>query len=269
MTESHTLEVLKLNNLDLVEENGIGILTIRRASKMNALNIETIEEIYIATEHFLRGDSLKGLIVTGEGEKAFVAGADISELLTLSPSNAKKFAERGQQVFAMLENANKPVVAAVNGYALGGGCELAMACHLRVAAPNAKFGQPEVNLGIIPGYGGTQRLTQLVGKGRAAEWMMTGDLISTTEAERFGLVNHIAESSDRLIPLCKEILQKILAKAPVAVGMVVRCVNAVYRHDVDGYQTEAEAFAECCASEDFKEGTSAFLEKRPPVFKGR
>lgn len=268
MSESHTVEVLKLNNLDLVEENDIGILTIRRASKMNALNIETIEEIYIATEHFLRGDSLKGLIITGEGEKAFVAGADISELSSLTKSDAKKFSERGQQVFAMLENAHKPIVAAVNGYALGGGCELAMACHVRVAIPNAKFGQPEVNLGIIPGYGGTQRLVQLVGKGRAVEWMMTGDLISATDAERFGLVNHVVESSDLLIPFCKELLHKILAKAPIAVGMVIRCANAVHRHDVDGYKTEAEAFADCCASEDFQEGTSAFLGKRPPVFKG-
>lgn len=151
MNESKTSEVLNLNNLDLVEENGIGLLTIRRASRMNALNKETIEEIYIATEHFLRGDSLKGLIITGEGEKAFVAGADISEFSSLAPPDAKKFAERGQQVFAMLENSPKPVIAAVNGYALGGGCELAMACHIRVAAPHAKFGQPEVNLGDYSG----------------------------------------------------------------------------------------------------------------------
>jgi enoyl-CoA hydratase len=197
-----------------------------------------------------------------------VAGADISEIAELSEVNARNFAERGQEVFSMIEHCNKPVIAAVNGFALGGGCELAMACHIRVASNNARFGQPEVNLGIIPGYGGTQRLTQLIGKGKAMELMMTGDMVPAQEAFELGLVNHVT-SQEELLPKCHEIMQKILTKAPLAIGLVIECVNAVYTKDEDGYQTEANSFARCCTSQDFIEGTNAFLEKRKPVFTGR
>jgi enoyl-CoA hydratase len=181
--------------------------------------------------------------------------------------NARSFAERGQEVFSMIESCTKPVIAAVNGFALGGGCELAMACHLRVASESARFGQPEVNLGLIPGYGGTQRLTQLIGKGKAMELLMTADMIGAAEAKSLGLVNHVV-SQEELLSKCMEILGKIMTKAPLAIGLVIDCVNAAYDKDEDGYQTEANSFARCCSSQDFVEGTNAFLEKRKPSFKG-
>ncbi|MEQ8573061.1 MAG: enoyl-CoA hydratase-related protein, partial [Fulvivirga sp.] len=186
---------------------------------------------------------------------------------TLNEMNARKFAEKGQEVFSSIENCPKPVIAAVNGFALGGGCELAMACHMRVATSNAKFGQPEVNLGVIPGYGGTQRLTQLVGKGKAFELMMTGDMVSAEEALSLGLVNHVVQTQEELHELCGKILGKITSKAPLAIGMVVNCINANFSNE-DGYQTEANDFAHCTTTKDFKEGTSAFLEKRKPSFTG-
>ncbi|MEJ2006037.1 MAG: enoyl-CoA hydratase-related protein, partial [Cyclobacteriaceae bacterium] len=178
------------------------------------------------------------------------------------------FAENGQEAFSLIENSEKPVIAAVNGFALGGGCELAMSCHIRIASENAKFGQPEVNLGIIPGYGGTQRLTQLIGKGKAMELMMTGDMISAKEAMTLGLVNHIAADKKELLALCDQMIRKIIAKAPLAIGMVVNSVNAYFSGEENGYQTEANSFAHCVNTEDFKEGTSAFIEKRKPDFKG-
>ena len=243
-------------------------MTINRPDKLNALNIETVDEIHQAFQAIYDDSEIQGVIVTGEGEKAFVAGADISEIAELSELNGRKFAENGQEVFAMIENCHKPVIALVNGFALGGGCELAMACHMRVALPNAKFGQPEVNLGIIPGYGGTQRLTQLVGKAKSFELSMTGDIIGAEEAQQLGLVNHVAQDQQEALELCEKILGKISTKAPLAVGMVIDCINAVYNEDEDGYQTEANSFANCCKTNDFKEGTSAFLEKRKAVFKG-
>ena len=257
----------EFNNISLAISNGILTITIDRVEKMNALNLDTVEELRTAFQEVYDDKEIKGVIITGQGEKAFVAGADIKEIAELNEVNGRKFAENGQEVFALIENCHKPVIAAVNGYALGGGCELAMACHIRVAVGNAKFGQPEVNLGIIPGYGGTQRLTQLVGKGRALELLMTGDMISAQEAYELGLVNHVVEKDD-LIDKCEEILEKITSKAPLAVGMIVTCVNAFYTHDENGYQTEANSFSSCCKSEDFNEGTKAFLEKRTPVFKG-
>ncbi|MDX5347968.1 MAG: enoyl-CoA hydratase-related protein [Hymenobacteraceae bacterium] len=255
------------SNLRLENQDGIMVITINRPTKMNALNIDTVEEIQTAMQEVYDNDEVRGVIFTGEGEKAFVAGADISEIAELNEMVGRRFAERGQGVFDMIENCTKPVIAAVNGFALGGGCELAMACHIRVASENARFGQPEVNLGIIPGYGGTQRLTQLVGKGKALELMLTGDMVNARDAQQLGLVNHVVPQED-LMTKAYEIMQKIMTKAPLAAGLVIECVNAVYDKEEDGYQTEANAFSRCCGSEDFREGTSAFLEKRKPEFRG-
>ncbi len=255
-------------NILFENTNGIANLTINRPDKLNALNIETIEEIKVAFQSIYDDPLIHGVIVTGAGEKAFVAGADISEIAELSELNGRKFAENGQEVFAMIENCHKPVIALVNGFALGGGCELAMACHMRIAISNAKFGQPEVNLGILPGYGGTQRLTHLIGKAKSFEISMTGDMIDAPLAQELGLVNYVYETADEGRAKCEKILNKIASKAPLAVGMVIDCINAVYKEDEDGYQTEANSFANCCKTDDFKEGTAAFLEKRKPDFKG-
>ncbi len=258
----------EFNNLQLNLVDGILTITINRAEKLNALNNATIEELREAFQDVYDNEAVKSVIITGQGDKAFVAGADISEIAELNEMNGRKFAESGQEVFSMIEKCHKPVIAAVNGFALGGGCELAMACHMRIATPNAKFGQPEVNLGIIPGYGGTQRLTQLVGKGKAFELMMTADFISAVEAKALGLVNHLVDNHEDLLNQATSILQKINSKAPLAIGMVIESVNAYYADDENGYQTEANSFASCCKSEDFKEGTKAFLEKRAAEFKG-
>ena len=211
---------------------------------------------------------MRAILLTGSGEKAFVAGADIAELAALTPAQAQDAAQRGQTAFARLENSTKPVLAAVNGFALGGGCELAMACHMRVAADNARFGQPEVNLGLLPGYGGTQRLPQLIGKGKAIELLLTADVLKADEALRLGLVNHVVPLAE-LLPFCQQLLTKILGKAPLAVGMVLECVHAHYAKDADGYETEAKAFGRAFESDDFREGTTAFVEKRPAVFTGK
>lgn len=248
-------------------EDHIAHVTINRADKLNALNLNTIDDLRQFAQTLYHDDSIKGAIISGAGEKAFVAGADISEIAELSEVNARKFAESGQEVFQMIESSPKPVVAAVNGFALGGGCELAMACHLRIATPNARFGQPEVNLGVIPGYGGTQRLCQLIGKAKALELMLTADLIDAQTALNLGLVNYVV-TAEELKPRSIEILSKILSKAPRAVEMVIQCVNAAYDPTQNGYQTEANGFANCCQTNDFKEGTTAFLEKRPANFKG-
>ncbi|MEM7549028.1 MAG: enoyl-CoA hydratase-related protein [Bacteroidota bacterium] len=259
----------QFNNLSITnKEQGIQIITVNRPDKLNALNTETIEEIRQAIQNVYDDAEIKGVIITGAGEKAFVAGADISEIAEVSEVNARKFSENGQEVFGMIEESPKPIIAAVNGFALGGGCELAMACHLRIASANAKFGQPEVNLGIIPGYGGTQRLTQLVGKGKALELMLTGNQMNAVEAEKTGLANYVVDDPEQLLPKTEEFLLKIIQKAPLAIGMVIDCVNSVFLSDRNGYQTEANSFANCCKSQDFKEGTSAFLEKRKPEFKG-
>jgi enoyl-CoA hydratase len=249
-------------------KDGILYLTINREDKMNALNFATLEELREVFDTVLEDKSIKAVILTGAGEKAFVAGADISEIAELNEVNARKFAENGQEIFSVIENCEKPVIAVTNGFTLGGGCELAMACHMRIASANARFGQPEVNLGIIPGYGGTQRLTILIGRGKANELMMTGDMINAEDARSLGLVNHVLPTKGEAMAKAEEILYKIMSKAPLAIGMIVDCVNAVYRSDENGYQTEANSFARCVKSGDYKEGTSAFLEKRKPVFKG-
>lgn len=246
---------------------GILKMTIRRPESLNALNIQTIEELRAAVQDALDNKDVKGIIITGEGEKAFVAGADIKEIAELNELNARKFAESGQEAFTLIEECEKPIIAAVNGYALGGGCELAMSCHIRIATENAKFGQPEVSLGIVPGYGGTQRLTRHIGKGKALELMLTGEMISAQEAKSLGLVNHVVKSKEELFELSNKIMKKIISKAPLAVGMVINCVNA-FEANKNGYQTEANAFMHCTKTQDFREGTQAFVEKRKPEFKG-
>lgn len=254
-------------SVDIVD-GGILMIIINRVEKLNALNFKTLEEIKQAIQIAYDDEKVKGVIFTGAGEKAFVAGADINEFMQINDVNARKFSENGQEIFDLIESCPKPVIAAVNGFALGGGCELAMACHIRVASDNAKFALPEVTLGIIPGYGGTQRLTQLVAKGKAIELMMTGEMIPAEEAYRIGLVNHVT-SKDGLMPKCKQILEKIMSNAPLSVAQIVECVNAAYNEEEDGFQTEANSFSICCKSEDFKEGTAAFLEKRKANFKGK
>lgn len=259
---------MQYNNLSIGQEGGIFTLSINRPKALNALNQETLQELKAAIQHINDSREVKAVIITGEGEKAFVAGADIKEIAALNEVNARKFAEKGQEIFAMLEQCPKPVIAAVNGFALGGGCELAMACHIRLASENAKFGLPEVNLGLIPGYGGTQRLSQLVGRGKALELIMTGEMISAAEAKSIGLVNHVYANKEDLLSAAKNLLDKILSKAPVAVAMAINSINAGFAFEEAGYQAEANSFAYCTKTDDFKEGTAAFIEKRKPEFKG-
>ena len=253
-------------NKEIVD--GVLTLTISRPDALNALNTETIDELRDIMNEVYDDKSIKGTIITGDGDKSFVAGADIKEISELNELNARKFAENGQEMLQLIENCEKPVIAAVNGFALGGGCELAMACHFRLAKENAKFGQPEVNLGLIPGYGGTQRLTQLIGKGKSLELMMTGDMIGAQEARVLGLVNHVVADKSELMLLADKIIRKIIKKAPLAIGIVVNCVNAYFSNEENGFQTEANSFAHCVKTADFKEGVSAFIDKRKPDFKG-
>ncbi|MEO8110078.1 MAG: enoyl-CoA hydratase-related protein [Ginsengibacter sp.] len=246
-------------------EKGILIITINRPDKLNALNKKVLEELNAVMQEVYDDENIKAAIVTGEGKKAFVAGADIAEFIELTDDRGAELAKRGQDIFFKIENCPKPVIAAVNGFALGGGCELAMACHFRLASDNAKFGQPEVNLGIIPGYGGTQRLPMLVGKGKAMELIMTGNMIDANEAKVLGLVNHVT-SPESLLEKTKEILAVILTKSPVAVSKVIDAVNACYDNNKNGFEEEVKLFGEVFTSDDKKEGTQAFVEKRKPVF---
>lgn len=256
-------------NLLVDNKERVLYITINRESKLNALNKDTLAELHTALTNAFADETVGGIIITGAGPKAFVAGADIAEFENLNVEDGRKLAVDGHtKIFDLIENAGKPVIAVINGFALGGGLELAMACHIRIASNNAKMGLPEVSLGLIPGYGGTQRLTNLVGKGKALEMIMTADMITAADAYQFGLVNHIV-SQDELIPKAEEILQKILSRAPLAIAAAIKAINASGRNDINGYETEIAEFAKCFGTDDFKEGVSAFIEKRKSVFKGK
>lgn len=261
-------ETTRYKNVLLELEDGIATITIRRASKLNALNTETVEDLRKAISEVNQKAEIKSAIITGEGTKAFVAGADIAELAELDEIGAKRYSQNGQDVNAMIENCHKPIIAAVNGYALGGGCELALACHMRIAVESARFGLPEVKLGTLPGFGGTQRLTQSIGKAKTLELIMTGDMLSAKEAYELGLVNHVVTGHDEMIEKCREILTKIASSGPLAVSMVIKSVNSVYSSYEAGYLKEATYFGASAGTEDFHEGMQAFLEKRKPNFKG-
>lgn len=260
---------MNFENLLVAVENGIAQITINRPSKLNALNVVTIQELHDAFETLENNEEVRVILITGEGEKAFVAGADISEFANFSVAEGAQMATQGHELlFDFVENLKTPTIAAINGFALGGGLELAMACHFRVASDNAKMGLPEVSLGVIPGYGGTQRLPQLIGKGRAMEMIMTAGMISAEEAFRAGLVNHVIPQSE-LLDFTKGIASKIIRNSPYAIGRAIKAINANFKDGVNGYETEIRNFGKCFATEDFKEGTSAFLEKRKPIFTGK
>ena len=245
--------------------DGILILTINRPEAYNALNKAFFDTMDSILDEIYTEDTIKSVILTGSGEKAFAAGADIKEFSSFTENQAKKLSRDGQNVMNRMENCPKPILAAVNGFSLGGGCELAMCCHMRIASDNALFGQPEVNLGLIPGYGGTQRLVQLIGKGKAMELLMTADNIKADEALKLGLVNYVV-AKENLLNTCIELLTKINSKAPLAIGKIVECVNSYYKDGIIGYQTEINNFAELFETADFKEGVSAFMDKRKAVF---
>jgi enoyl-CoA hydratase len=261
--------MVSYKNIQIASKNPkILTVIINRPEALNALNSETLHELEEILQQASQNHEVAGLIITGEGEKAFVAGADIKELTSLTKEKASKFAHFGQKVFKMLEESSKPTIAVVNGFALGGGCELAMACHMRIAVESAKFGQPEVNLGIIPGYGGTQRLTQIVGRGKALEWMITGEMITSDEALKWGLINHVAPTKADAMEMAERLMSKILSKGPLAIANLIKSVNAGFSFEESGYQAEVFNFAECTTTNDFKEGTSAFIDKRRPNFRG-
>ena len=260
---------MSYNNILFEIKDHIALVTVNRPDKLNALNGETINELDDVFSSIKSNQEIFVVIITGSGEKAFVAGADIAELNKLDVLSAKEFSEKGNRVYRKIETLDKPVIAAVNGFALGGGCELALSCHIRTASENAKFGQPEVNLGIIPGYGGTQRLARIVNSARALEMILTGDMISAEEAFRIGLVNKVYPQSE-LIDKTMELAGKIISKGQQAIRFALKAVKATDNISlVEGLSYEASLFALVCGTDDFKEGTSAFLEKRKPQFKHR
>lgn len=260
---------MDFKNLIVETNEGIRIITVNRPDKLNALNHQTLEELRGAFEEAASDPQTGVVILTGAGEKAFVAGADIAELTRCDAIGGRRFARFGQEVFDRIAQSAKPVIAAVNGFALGGGCELALACHLRIAAENARFGQPEVNLGAIPGYGGTQRLARIVGAGRAAELILTGGMIDAAEAHRIGLANKLVPKGEA-VAAARETGRAILSKSPVAVRFALEALRAVPETGLaEGLGIEATLFGLCCGSEDFREGTTAFLEKRQAVFPGK
>lgn len=257
---------MKEENIRLNVQNGIGFISINRPQQLNALNISTIKELSENLKKIETDKTIKVAILSGEGNKAFVAGADIIEFANFSKKEGEDLARNGQEsLFNLIENFSKPVIAAVNGFALGGGLELAMSCHIRIASQNAKMGLPEVSLGVIPGYGGTQRLAQLVGKGRAFEMITTGQMISAKTALDYGLINHLVPQQD-LIDKCIGIADQIMKNSPNAIASAIKSINAGFENDTDGFKVEINSFGDCFENDEFKEGTKAFLEKRKPNF---
>ena len=260
---------MALENIILEHEKGIATLYINRPEKLNALNKATIQELHETLKMVDENPEVRVIIITGNGEKAFVAGADIAEFAHFSAEEGAQLAAQGQQLlFDFIENMKTPVIAAVNGFALGGGLELAMACHFRIASENAKMGLPETSLGVIPGYGGTQRLAQLVGKGRAMEMILTAGMIDADTAKIYGLVNHVVPQED-LLSAYMTIATRIMKNSPVAISKAIEAVNANYVSGINGFDVEIKNFGDCFATDDFKEGTTAFLEKRKAEFKGK
>lgn len=258
---------MSYENIIAQKNNGVFTITINRETKLNALNVKTLQEIREAVLSIQEDKEVYGIILTGAGTKAFAAGADIAEFANFTIAQGTEMSAAGHAVMNTLEQSKKPVIAAVNGFALGGGCELAMACHMRVASDNARFGQPEVNLGLVPGYAGTQRLVQLIGKGKAIELLTTGDAINAHEAKSLGLVNHVVEQAELIIK-CNEIIDKIKTKAPLAIESVIRLVNANLDKKEDGFANEITDFGNFFGTKDFKEGVDAFLNKRKATFTG-
>lgn len=259
---------MSFENILVEKSNAVATITINRPTKLNALNKATIQELYEAFKACDEDSEVRAIIITGSGEKAFVAGADISEFASFDVSQGAELARKGQEIlFDFVQNLGTPVIAAVNGFALGGGLELSMASHIRLASDNAKMGLPEVTLGVIPGYGGTQRLPQLVGKGRANEMIMTAQMIDAQTALNYGLVNHVVTQSE-LLEKANELASKIAKNSPMAISQAIKAVNANFTDGINGFDVEIDRFGFCFGTEDFKEGTTAFLEKRKPEFKG-
>ena len=259
---------MKFNTILVAKKDALAQVTINRPKKLNALNKETISELSIAFNALEKDNTIKVIVLTGAGDKAFVAGADISEFAHFSVDEGRGLAQKGQEIlFDFVENLSKPVIAAINGFALGGGLELAMSCHFRIASNNAKMGLPEVSLGVIPGYGGTQRLPQLVGKGKAMELIMTASMITAEEAKNYGLVNYVIEQEE-LLPLAEKLAKKIMRNSSVAISNAIKAVNAGFKDNINGFEDEINKFGACFGTKDFKEGTTAFLEKRKPNFLG-
>jgi enoyl-CoA hydratase len=269
--QSGFLKIINMNYNNIINDFSCGITTIKinRPSKLNALNRETIYELNFALRTFERDSNTKVIIITGSGEKAFVAGADISEFAHFDSEEGTSLSREGQDLlFNLVENLNTPVIAAINGFALGGGLELALSAHFRVASENARMGLPETSLGLIPGYGGTQRLTQIIGKGRALELIMTGSMIDAKKALDFGLVNYVVPQNE-LLATCATLAEKIISNSPAAISASIKAVNAHHFDGVNGFQVEISEFGKCFDTKDFKEGTTAFLEKRKAKFTGK
>ncbi len=262
--EAPTFETLLYD----VDADGVAVVTLNRPDKLNAINTQVLADLSRAFRQARADEAVRGVVLTGSGEKAFAAGADIAEFTALDALEGHRFALRGQAVLTGIESLPKPVVAAVGGFALGGGCELALACHLRVASEKAQFGLPEVGLGLIPGYGGTQRLPRLVGLGLATEMILSGDRITAARAREIGLVNHVV-APDELLDRAKELVARIASKAPLAVAMALNAIRAVDLPQAQGLQLEAALFGQACGTEDFQEGVHAFLNKQTPEFSGR
>ncbi len=259
---------MNFENILVSISNKVATITINRPTKLNALNKATIFDLHSCLQNLQIDTDIRVVLITGSGEKAFVAGADIAEFADFSGAEGAELAAQGQALlFDFIENFTKPVIAVINGFALGGGLELAMACHFRVASENAKMGLPETSLGLIPGYGGTQRLPQLIGKGRAMEMIMTAGMITAADAFRSGLVNHVVPQTE-LYSFCEQLAERIIKNAPIAISQAIKAINANFEFDKNGFQTEIEAFGNCFETIDFKEGTTAFLEKRKAIFVG-